>query len=385
MNGTSSTQSRRRGEVLAALQENGLTLDEAKEEISRREAAAARLIATADELNRDKAMREARAQLFAKNPIYIVPNGHSVPSPPKVTTEATGPAVETGAPETQASMPLAENALKAEVAAEPIEPSAPPPPEPSVPAEVLAEAPQQKTDYSVEAIDLVKTYATDNLEVQALKGVSLAVPRGDMVAIMGPSGCGKTTLLNCLSGLDTVDGGVVRVDGVDLAQLSDDAKSTYRARSMGFVFQFYNLLPVLSAVENVELPLLVSGVPAREARERALRALELVHLSEWGNHRPAQLSGGQRQRVTIARALVNSPAIVWADEPTGDLDSKNADEIMELILGLNKDNGQTFVIVTHDIRVAEKTFRIINMLDGEIVDETVTESGKARAGAAGVR
>jgi putative ABC transport system ATP-binding protein len=159
--------------------------------------------------------------------------------------------------------------------------------------------------------------------VQALRGVSLAVPHSDMVAIMGPSGCGKTTLLNCLSGLDTVDSGIVRVDGTDLSDLSDDAKSGYRARRMGFVFQFYNLLPVLSAVENVELPLLVSGVPASEARERAMTALGLVHLGDWASHRPAQLSGGQRQRVTIARALVNEPAIVWADEPTGDLDSRS--------------------------------------------------------------
>ena len=240
-----------------------------------------------------------------------------------------------------------------------------------------------QSPYAVEAVGVVKTYTTDNLEVQALRGVSVAVPRGDMVAIMGPSGCGKTTLLNCLSGLDTVDRGVVKVDGVDLSQLSDNEKSTYRARSMGFVFQFYNLLPVLSAVENVELPLLVSGITAREARERAVQALDLVHLSDCANQRPAQLSGGQRQRVTIARALVNSPAIVWADEPTGDLDSKNADEIMDLILNLNATNGQTFVIVTHDIRVAARTFRIINMLDGEIVDEALTENGRARAGASG--
>src|SRR4051794_15796735 len=208
-----------------------------------------------------------------------------------------------------------------------------------------------ENDIAVEAVDVVKTYQTDDLEVQALKGVSLAVPKGDMVAIMGPSGCGKTTLLNCLSGLDTIDGGVVRVAGVDLATLSDDKKSVYRARNMGFVFQFYNLLPVLSAVENVELPLLVSGTPAKEARERAMAALAQVQLDKWGSHRPAQLSGGQRQRVTIARALVNQPAIVWADEPTGDLDSKNADDIMDLIIDLNKKNGQTFVIVTHDIRV----------------------------------
>jgi putative ABC transport system ATP-binding protein len=235
---------------------------------------------------------------------------------------------------------------------------------------------------AVEAIDVVKTYQTEDVEVRALRGVSLAVPAGDMVAIMGPSGCGKTTLLNCLSGLDTVDSGVVNVGGVDISQLSDNDKSAYRATSMGFVFQFYNLLPVLSAVENVELPLLVSGVAARTARERAMNALDLVHLRDWAKHRPAQLSGGQRQRVTIARALVNEPAIVWADEPTGDLDSKNADEIMDLIVQLNATNGQTFVIVTHDINVAKRTFRIVNMLDGEIVDEAQTDMGRAHVGAA---
>jgi putative ABC transport system ATP-binding protein len=237
--------------------------------------------------------------------------------------------------------------------------------------------------FAVEAVDVVKVYHTDSVAVQALRGVSLQVPKGDMVAIMGPSGCGKTTLLNCLSGLDTIDGGVVRVDGVDISQLSDDAKSNYRARNMGFVFQFYNLLPVLSAVENVEMPLLVSGVPAKEARERAMRALELVHLTDWATHKPGALSGGQRQRVTIARALVNEPAIVWADEPTGDLDSKNADEIMELIVDLNERNKQTFVIVSHDLHIAQSTNRIVNMLDGEIVEETQTERG--RTGATPVR
>jgi ABC-type lipoprotein export system ATPase subunit len=238
---------------------------------------------------------------------------------------------------------------------------------------------QPGSSYAVEAVEVVKTYHTDDVVVNALRGVSLQVPKGDMVAIMGPSGCGKTTLLNCLSGLDTVDSGVVRVDGTDISLLSDDEKSTYRARNMGFVFQFYNLLPVLSAVENVEMPLLVSGVPARKARERAMQALEQVHLREWATHRPAQLSGGQRQRVTIARALVNDPAIVWADEPTGDLDSSNADEIMQLIVSLNEQNRQTFVIVTHDPRVAECTNRIINMLDGQIVQETQTERGRAGA------
>ncbi|HEY7269829.1 MAG TPA: ABC transporter ATP-binding protein [Dehalococcoidia bacterium] len=222
---------------------------------------------------------------------------------------------------------------------------------------------------AVEAAGVVKTYETDDLKVQALRGISIGVPRGDMVAIMGPSGCGKTTLLNCLSGLDDIDSGVVRIGGVDISQLSDNDRSGFRARKMGFVFQFYNLLPVLSSVENVELPLLVSGVQAKEARERAREALALVHLEAWANHRPSQLSGGQRQRVTIARALVNKPDIVWADEPTGDLDSKNAQEIMDLMLQLNRDNGQTFVIVTHDVNIARRTFRIINMLDGEIVSE----------------
>ncbi|HEX5370171.1 MAG TPA: ABC transporter ATP-binding protein [Dehalococcoidia bacterium] len=243
---------------------------------------------------------------------------------------------------------------------------------------------QSGSNYAVEAVEVVKTYQTDVGGVQALRGVSLAVPKGDMMAIMGPSGCGKTTLLNCLSGLDSIDGGVVRVDGVDISQLSDNEKSNYRARNMGFVFQFYNLLPVLSSVENVELPLLVSGTPAKEARERAQRALELVHLADWAGHKPAQLSGGQRQRVTIARALVNEPAIVWADEPTGDLDSKNADEIMELIVGLNETNKQTFVVVTHDLHIAQATNRIINMLDGEIVEEAATERGRERAGRAAV-
>jgi putative ABC transport system ATP-binding protein len=239
--------------------------------------------------------------------------------------------------------------------------------------------------YAVEAVDVVKTYQTDNVEVQALRGVSLAVPRGDMVAIMGPSGCGKTTLLNCLSGLDDVTSGLVRVGGVDIAGLSDNEKSDYRARAMGFVFQFYNLLPVLSAVENVEMPLLVSGTPAKEARDRAMAALDLVHLTDWASHRPAALSGGQRQRVTIARALVNDPAIVWADEPTGDLDSKNADEIMELVVSLNERNAQTFVIVTHDHHIAQSTNRIINMIDGRIVEETLTERGRAKQATAPTR
>ncbi len=232
----------------------------------------------------------------------------------------------------------------------------------------------QDQDRIIEAIDVVKTYDTGKVQVQALRGVNLVIRRGEMVAIMGPSGCGKTTLLNCLSGLDVVDSGRILVESVDLATMSDNKKTEYRARRMGFVFQFYNLLPVLSAVENVELPLVVSGVPAREARRRAMNALEVVHLTPWAGHKPSELSGGQRQRVTIARALVNEPAIVWGDEPTGDLDSVNAGEIMDLLQDLNQKHKQTFVLVTHDYGVAQRTERIIRMQDGQIIrDERVID------------
>src|SRR5258708_5411941 len=179
-------------------------------------------------------------------------------------------------------------------------------------------------DLIIEAVNLRKTYTTGELKVEALKGVNFAVTRGEMVAIMGPSGCGKTTMLNCLSGLDDFDGGEVRIAGTPLRDMSDNQKTEYRAKKMGFVFQVYNLLPVLSAVENVELPLLVSGVRPSEARKRALASLETVNLAKWAKHRPAELSGGQRQRVTTARSLLNNPAIVWSAEPPGPPDSASA-------------------------------------------------------------
>jgi ABC-type lipoprotein export system ATPase subunit len=221
----------------------------------------------------------------------------------------------------------------------------------------------------VHATQITKTYDTGKVAVNALRGIDLALERGEMVAIMGPSGCGKTTLLNCLSGLDAIDAGEIEIEGTPLQAMSDRERTDYRARRMGFVFQFYNLMPVLTAVENVELPLLVARVPSDEARRKALDALELVGLRGRASHVPDELSGGERQRVTIARSLVNDPAIVWADEPTGDLDSEKAEEIVELMRRLNIERGLTFLIVTHDISVGRKTDRIIRMLDGQIVEE----------------
>jgi len=240
---------------------------------------------------------------------------------------------------------------------------------PKTKRQIGAAAAASENGLAIEVEDLVKTYASGDLKVQALRGVSLSVERGEMVAIMGPSGCGKTTLLNCVSGLDGFDAGTVRIDGVDLASLNDKQKTSYRAHNMGFIFQTYNLLPVLSAVENVELPLVVSGVNARQARDLAMSALERVNLADRAFNRPSQLSGGQRQRVTIARALVNDPAIVWADEPTGALDSRTANEIITLMEQLNEEKGQTFVVVTHDAGVGRRCDRLVTMSDGLIVAE----------------
>jgi putative ABC transport system ATP-binding protein len=225
------------------------------------------------------------------------------------------------------------------------------------------------TEPIIVAKNIQKTYRTGELEVHALRDVSLSIDPGEMVAIMGPSGCGKTTLINCLSGLDQLDQGEVLIEGTALHKMRDKVRTTYRAKRMGFVFQTFNLLPVISAVENVEMPLLVSGVRPKEARERSLQALANVGLADRANHRPAELSGGQRQRVTIARSLVNNPAIVWADEPTGNLDSQTAGDVLALMQSLNQQQGQTFVIVTHDPQVAAICNRIIRMTDGEIVDD----------------
>ena len=227
---------------------------------------------------------------------------------------------------------------------------------------------------AVETRGLGKVYRSGAVTVQALRGVDLRIERGELVAIVGPSGCGKTTLLNCLAGLESDFAGEVALAGVSLRRLSDDARARLRARATGFIFQSFNLLPTLSAVENVELPLLIAGVRGGEARARALAMLDAVGLADRIEHRPAALSGGQQQRVAIARALVNRPAIVWTDEPTGNLDSESAAEILALIRRLNADEGQTFVIVTHAADVASSAGRLIRMRDGQVVAEEVSRA-----------
>jgi len=221
-------------------------------------------------------------------------------------------------------------------------------------------------DPVIVAENVTKTYDNGRIKVTALNDVTLTVNRGEMVAVMGPSGCGKTTLLNCLSGLDDISSGTVKINNTELSTMSDKIKTKYRAQRMGYIFQAFNLLPVLTARENVEMPLLVSGTPSKEAKESAENALDLVGLTDWLEHYPAELSGGQIQRVTVARSLVNTPEIVWADEPTGNLDSENARDVMNLMIKLNAENNQTFVIVTHSDEVAELTNRTIFMRDGVI-------------------
>jgi putative ABC transport system ATP-binding protein len=236
-------------------------------------------------------------------------------------------------------------------------------------------------EYIIEARNVHKAYFAGELEVPALRGVDLVIERGQMVSIMGPSGCGKTTLLNCLAGLDDIDQGEIVIDGEALHQLPDYRRSDLRALKMGFIFQFFNLLDVLNAVENVEMPLLVAGMSSRGARERAEHALEQVGLADRMNHRPAELSGGQQQRVAIARALANGPAIVWADEPTGNLDTEMSAEVMDLLVELNENQSQTFVIVTHDPAVSARGDAVVHMQDGFVVAKPaiVDTTGSAQA------
>ena len=228
----------------------------------------------------------------------------------------------------------------------------------------------------LEAKELWKVYDTGSVKVKALKGVDLEISKGEMVAIMGPSGCGKTTFLNCVSSLDEFTAGEVLVDGQPLSEMSDRERTDMRKNHLGFVFQSFNLIPVLSAVENVELPLILKGKTSKDARAIALDALEAVELKEWSGHLPAELSGGQQQRVTIARAFAHQPALILADEPTGNLDTTTSDSVMELLVNLNRKKGITFVIVTHEEEIARQCTRLVTIQDGLITsDEKIERTG----------
>jgi putative ABC transport system ATP-binding protein len=219
----------------------------------------------------------------------------------------------------------------------------------------------------MQATGVWKLYASGTSTVEAVRGVDVTLKVGEMVAIMGPSGCGKTTLLNVLSGIDVPSAGEVFVDGKPLFGVSDNERTTMRSNYLGFIFQDFNLLPVLSAVENVELPLLLLGVGASEARLRAMQALTDVGLAERSQHRPAELSGGQQQRVAVARAVVHRPAVILCDEPTGNLDSKTSEEVLALLKRINEEHQTTFLIVTHDAGIAELCDRVLQMEDGLII------------------
>tara|TARA_Y100001954_G_scaffold231798_1_gene281938 strand:- start:898 stop:1596 length:699 start_codon:yes stop_codon:yes gene_type:complete len=221
----------------------------------------------------------------------------------------------------------------------------------------------------MQAKELWKLYASGESTIQAVKGIDVTIGEGEMIAIMGPSGCGKTTLLNVLSGIDEPTSGEVTINSQSLFAASDNERSRMRAEYLGFIFQDFNLLPVLTAVENVELPLLLLGNAANEARKTALNALAAVGLGERSEHRPSELSGGQQQRVAIARAIVHNPAVVLCDEPTGNLDSATSDSVMALLKSINLKMGTTFLLVTHDSNVANQCSRILLMDDGEIVSD----------------
>ncbi len=236
----------------------------------------------------------------------------------------------------------------------------------------------------VEVKDLRKVYKTGELKYEALKGMSFEIETGDMFMILGPSGSGKTTLLNCLSGIDDPTSGSIFINGVDIAKLSDDQKTKFRAENMGFVFQAYNLIDVLTAKENVALPLLAKGLPEKIANERAIEVLKAHGLGHVLNKFPSQISGGERQRVAVSRALAGNPKIIWADEPTGALDTKTSFMVMDFMKELNEKNHQTFVIVTHDEKIVKYASAVLRIDSGQIVNfervkepkEIVLEEGK---------
>jgi len=225
------------------------------------------------------------------------------------------------------------------------------------------------SEWVVDARELTKVYQMGEVQVHALRGLSLKINAGEVIAIMGPSGSGKSTLMNMLGCLDRPTSGEYYLDGEDVATMSDNQLADIRNRKVGFVFQSFNLLPRSTALVNVELPLRYSRTNGRDKRELAKEALVAVGLADRITHRPNELSGGQQQRVAIARAIVNKPAIVMADEPTGNLDTKSGDEIMELLMKLNQESGATLIIVTHDPEIAAQTQRTVHILDGRVVEE----------------
>lgn len=222
------------------------------------------------------------------------------------------------------------------------------------------------SDVIVECIDLKKSYILGEVKVEALRGINMKIKRGEMVAIQGPSGCGKTTLLNIIGSLDCPTSGKIILEGKEISNAKEHELTEIRRKKVGFIFQFYNLLPVLTALENVELPLLIAGVPKAERHQRAIDLLEKVALLERKDHKPDELSGGERQRVAIARALANNPSILLADEPTGDLDTETGRTILKLLKKVNETENQTLILVTHDTSIAQLSNRIFHIRDGVI-------------------
>lgn len=230
----------------------------------------------------------------------------------------------------------------------------------------------ERDNIVVETVNLNKEYYLGEITVPALRDINLKVKKGEFIVIMGPSGSGKSTLLNMIGGLDNPTSGKVYINGQDISQMSDGTLTELRAKEIGFIFQFYNLVPVLTAFENVELPMMVNGISEKEGKKRAKELLEMVGLADRMHHRPDELSGGQRQRVSIARALANKPSIVLADEPTGDVDTHTGDEILDLMHNLNKNMGVTFIVITHDPNIAEHCDRLIQIIDGQISTDKPT-------------
>jgi putative ABC transport system ATP-binding protein len=225
---------------------------------------------------------------------------------------------------------------------------------------------ESKNSALIKAIELYKVYNDKRVKVEALKNVTLTIKKSEFIGILGPSGSGKTTLLNCLSAIDNPTRGEIYFKGVPFQNLKEEERTSFRAKNMGFVFQFFNLIPVLTVLENVQLPLLILGEKNKTSKEKAYEVLKKVKLDNKVERFPYELSGGEQQRVAIARAIIHSPEVIWADEPTGNLDSENGEIIIELLEGIRKENGTTLVVVTHDLNIAKRADRIIQIRDGII-------------------